>query len=236
MLTLGEVYFAPPSSFNDPFDSRLTLNFSPPPNDWTHMARAMLPHNEAWEKVVDEFDKAGRHVEEDLLSLYESKLYNEVGIFSLSERNDDILMWSHYADCHKGICFQFSITPESPFHPPPQPVVYQERCPSLNAFQSTFDEQASAAFLTKAKHWEYEKEWRIVDYDNGPGLRICNPKLITAVVLGWKTSEDDEQMVRSWLRETGHPASLYRAVAIIGTYQLSLSNAPGLYPTAPVSL
>ena len=34
---------------------------------------------------------------------------NSLGIFCLSERSDDILMWSHYSNGHRGVCLQFNL-------------------------------------------------------------------------------------------------------------------------------
>jgi hypothetical protein len=32
---------------------------------------------------------------------------SSVGIYCVSTNYDDVLMWSHYADSHKGICLEF---------------------------------------------------------------------------------------------------------------------------------
>ena len=56
--------------------------------------------------------------ERNKINLYER------GVCCFSEKKDDILMWSHYADGHKGFCLEF-ITPK---HNRDQEVIYnQER-------------------------------------------------------------------------------------------------------------
>ena len=55
-----------------------------------------------------------------------NKVNAESGILSLSERNDSILMWSHYADQHKGICIEFEELHER-FLASRQPDLYQVR-------------------------------------------------------------------------------------------------------------
>jgi hypothetical protein len=47
--------------------------------------------------------------------------------------------------------------------------------PNVNFFTSSMQEQVDAILLTKAKHWEYEREWRIID-TSGPGLHEIQPE------------------------------------------------------------
>ena len=44
-----------------------------------------------------------------------------------SKRNDSILMWSHYADSHKGVCFEFDY--ESPYF---YDVLYENKIPEFD--------------------------------------------------------------------------------------------------------
>ena len=39
-------------------------------------------------------------------------LMKDVKILCLSDRNESILMWSHYSDCHQGAVLEFSCVPE----------------------------------------------------------------------------------------------------------------------------
>ncbi len=48
------------------------------------------------------------------------------GILSLSKVRDDILMWTHYADRHRGLCFEFDGSANCNFFGEAQPVVYGE--------------------------------------------------------------------------------------------------------------
>ncbi|MPQ77306.1 DUF2971 domain-containing protein [Hydrogenovibrio sp. JE_KL2] len=53
----------------------------------------------------------------------EIKKHYSKGIFSLASDCEDPLMWSHYADKHKGICVGYSLERASP--PKPQKAVYE---------------------------------------------------------------------------------------------------------------
>lgn len=113
-LKNNRVYFARFSDFNDPFE------FSTPfPNLKIMYARVS--------EGVDKLYKQGKMSIKNYVQIKElclniindasqdldkvhggiDKVMKEFGIYCLSEVSDEILMWSHYADNHKGICIGF---------------------------------------------------------------------------------------------------------------------------------
>lgn len=110
--------------------------------------------------------------------------YNNIKDNSLitcfSKRNDSILMWSHYGDKHKGICFELKNNKELY-----KKVSYKNRRYKLNFLkiyrgylysqhkkcEYVFDSRKykriiMKAFLTKQKDWNYEKEIRCILFKN----------------------------------------------------------------------
>jgi hypothetical protein len=100
----------------------------------------------------------------------------QVGILSLSEDPHNLLMWSHYADSHRGVVLQFDrghpffdqrLQDEDPIRHL-RPVTYQADRPTIryfdpNAdFQTYFLDMCASVFLTKGRDWRYEREWRIM--------------------------------------------------------------------------
>ena len=86
-------------------------------------------------------------------------LYYENGIISLTEKKDSILMWSHYADAHKGIVVEFNAL--DPFFNNELeykllPVRYGES--RLNTCGKYIDEP----YFHKSTEWQYEKEHRLL--------------------------------------------------------------------------
>ena len=77
-------------------------------------------------------------------------LADKLGILCLSERRDDILMWSHYASSHCGVCLEFD-TKRMPFEKAGA-VNYCEKYPVLNAFKMDRDVVAQGILCTKSKH------------------------------------------------------------------------------------
>ena len=135
-------------------------------------------------KVRDEFDKT------ILEKIYQIRDQSLVGCFS--KRNDSILMWSHYADKHKGVCIEFE-RPNEGFID----VKYSNKRVSFDidyAVRLTLGhimakedidkndevkvEKLLAPYFTKFSDWQYEEEVRCVylEKDNNVFSEIVKDK------------------------------------------------------------
>ncbi len=130
------------------------------------LSEKMFPENhEATENVKQILDKANANISEKMNGLF------RVGCLTTDYKNR--LMWSHYADSHKGFCieYDFSSVDDNTLDVTPFPVVYSENRPLIPwkvAIDKTPESNAEAAcqlmlgLLTKDKAWEYENEWRVL--------------------------------------------------------------------------
>lgn len=84
--------------------------------------------------------------------------FGEIGISCFSEKKDDPLMWSHYADGHRGFCLEFDAGLE-PFSKALK-VSYSELLLSLKPENEAFNLFKNLA-THKFKGWESEQEWRL---------------------------------------------------------------------------
>jgi Protein of unknown function (DUF2971) len=114
ILVHGQIRFSSPEWFNDPFDCRLPpvikgteaekrrwLEDSYVPTIYPSLSFA--ERAQAVQKLMPEVnDLLKQHVE-----YTQRKLIPNSGVLSLSEIPDDILIWSHYADSHRGVCLKF---------------------------------------------------------------------------------------------------------------------------------
>jgi hypothetical protein len=120
-------------------------------------------------------------------------------------------MWSHYAEHHTGICLEFRSTSSTLFFGRAQKVHYKTDHPELNYFRSSREEWVNAIMLTKAKFWEYEEEWRIIEHAEGPGTYRFPHELLTGIVLGCRMADDKKQKIIQWLRKRASQPRLYQA-------------------------
>ncbi|HLO71865.1 MAG TPA: DUF2971 domain-containing protein [Flavipsychrobacter sp.] len=85
-------------------------------------------------------------------------------ICSFSEVNNSVVMWAHYADCHKGICIEYDLINCNDFRLLMHPVYY---CNDFNRIRSLDEMTALTAVMNstiKSKEWGYEKEWRFTNF------------------------------------------------------------------------
>lgn len=64
----------------------------------------------------------------------------------------------------------------------------------------------------KAPSWEYEGEWRFIEYPGKPGLRVFPEKALTGIVLGAAMDQATQGFIRSIVAERLSPLPIYRAV------------------------
>ncbi len=84
-----------------------------------------------------------------------------IRISCFSERNDSILMWSHYANQHLGICIAYDLLDEAQIRAFLQPAVYSKDIFKLNTLDELNSVSHIMASLIKCEDWEYESEWRL---------------------------------------------------------------------------
>ncbi|KAK0332782.1 hypothetical protein LTR94_023557 [Friedmanniomyces endolithicus] len=100
--------------------------------------------------------------------------FSQHGVLSLSATWSSALMWSHYADEHRGICVEYDTTDQE--HPNLGPVSYRApravKASDLARWKGSDDAAArdrvlQTYFYAKSSEWKYEREWRDVREDNG---------------------------------------------------------------------
>jgi len=186
----GRLYCSAPESFNDPFECQANISFDAPIALKNARAKErILKENPGMRKSqVEQFAKIRwQQIEQDGLHEFLHWLRNDTGIVSFSTCNDDILMWSHYAGSHQGICIEFKCTDEShvDFFGQIQAVQYQLDLPEVNFYKIDMLERAKAFILTKADQWSYEKEWRLLIVPVNGNRFLDIPKgCISAIYLG----------------------------------------------------
>ena len=147
-------------------------------------------------------------------SLIIDKLRNSILIGCFASDYKNRLMWSHYADSHKGFCieYDFSSDEKSVIDMTPFPVIYSDKrvkIPLKAAFDNTpknIDEataQIILSILTKDMAWQYEKEWRlIVPISDNPNVRM---PAISCIYLGALCSDKNKHKIISIANKLGIP-------------------------------
>jgi hypothetical protein len=231
----NEMYFTSPAEVNDPFDCVVDLDFEASDADWHKFLIGLSQRKQPnlskieHEKWADDIVKSGRHKEKEIHSLILNGLQKSVysvGVLCLTEMNNCILMWSHYANSHTGICLEFTNDGSEPFIGRAQRVNYLPFNKKAHAIYDDSYAQVDRILLSKGKCWAYEAEWRIIDHQSGHGLKYFNPAILTGVILGCKISEAHEQLILKWVSERESPIIVYKAKQSSDGFNIRIDKLP----------
>ena len=158
-------------------------------------------------------------------------LLKNVGISCFSEEDNNVLMYSHYADKHTGICVEFdpyrigtlrsensSETIEASW----RRVFYYPALPNFDP-----DIQKAVIATCKNRVWKYEREYRLFAVKNanpqGPGSYHFNRDAITAIFFGCRFDIRRIDKVKKWLADVPNVA-YKRVIEPNGSFVITYEN------------
>jgi DUF2971 family protein len=129
----------------------------------------------------------------------------DLRVFCVCAEHKNVLLWSHYADCHRGVAFELDGGAEAGIPlAAAMPVLYSNQAPALNTRKEFINillgltplierDLFNPLVRTKAKSWAYEKEWRIcLSRREGERKRYADwpfrPSNVKKLLLGCKIS------------------------------------------------
>ena len=215
IFTKSEIYFSSPNGFNDPFDCKVELSLDGTDEEWRKYESGLIKRNNpdispAKRLILSRKISRSKAIRNNLNQRSITGLMGNIGVYSLSSVRDDILMWSHYADSHKGICIGFHADEASVFFREAQPVIYSKEYPHARLIDRTI-ERMSAMILTKSDHWNYEKEYRLINTHEGYGIKNFPAKSLKEIIFGCEISQENLKYFIELVRD--HPArpKIYKA-------------------------
>lgn len=228
----SELYFAAPAAFNDPFDQQPAVSVESTPEERERYYRSELeahyPGATSDEREMEFQRRFGWTEEERLTDARRAFLdTNDKGsLCSLSAKNDSVLMWSHYAANHTGICLRFKTHDEEMFGCATE-VRYRRERPLINRIKIATAPKLDLtiytdALITKADFWSYEQEWRILRTAPADAVPFF-PEDLDAIILGARITAESVATLTKWIREREpHPLKLFKAVPRHDTFRLDI--------------
>ncbi|MDD5281484.1 MAG: DUF2971 domain-containing protein [Candidatus Omnitrophica bacterium] len=152
------------------------------------------------------FEKIYKSVNELICSLLK-----EDRIFCVSETNDNLLMWAHYTDNHKGAVIKLKCIPEKDTALcVAKPVLYSTNMPLLkveelfNSPQQISRKILDEILFTKSLDWQHENEWRVILMKQQDGcdfdMRGIFEEELDTIYLGCRISESDKKDIAEIVR------------------------------------
>jgi hypothetical protein len=175
-LANNQLYFQHPREYNDPFDS--LIHYYTESTVEAYLDRLMKESRLTREQSIEHLEELiGEGVfkrNDNLLrgDFHAKDYFPPIPLTCcFSEKNDNILMWSHYAKHHKGVCLIFKskliegvphLTINSKLLKLHQ-ITYDKKAPApINMLNQAEETRQMSKFLsTKSSDWIYESEYRI---------------------------------------------------------------------------
>jgi len=218
MLINREFYFAKPSELNDPYDCNISISEA--------VQAAINQAGVIMKKPVKLKKKWLTRLKRESPEI-ELEIRN-CGILSLSRKNDDMQMWTHYADEHKGLCFGFVLSDKFKKYNEEHgilfggsPVVYKPENPFfdfLKNFSLDADEPREweifwlaifkVGLTRKSKSWSYEDEIRVIREKSG--TVPFSSKELVEVIFGLNMDNSHKKTIKQLLSGEGWNHVRYR--------------------------
>jgi hypothetical protein len=243
------LWFSDPISFNDPFDCQVTPDFRLLAGDeslcrkyYEFVSRSKEPNlSGAGRKLaVDQnvhriiSNKSNidffKELEKEALSLHLEGI-KEWGILCTSMINDNILLWSHYANKHTGICLGLNVNKllttyrgngemgagdvkYGDYSSVPPPFADDD-----NEINKTFQ----PFFLAKAPFWNYELEYRFLEYPCIQRKKSIGD-ILESVYMGCSISDNDESFIKDFCSSQNRQIKLYKAEKAFFKYRIEFNE------------
>ena len=200
-LINNEISVSPSKNMNDPFDSIINL--------WGS------------EEQLKETCKEHKHIK----NLSRSFDYFRIRSFCNGETEEalgNLLMWSHYADEHRGYCVKYKLSKhfikqdenDSFEHMFLKPIIYRKDEEKVDIAGMT-SINTDLAFATKHESWKYEKEVRLIVYNPNKeesfyGIPLDKDSCIEAIYFGCKCDPKTINTIKNLFSKADIPPKFFK--------------------------
>lgn len=226
-----ELHVLPATDMNDPFECLTNYLDELKTDDefrnlYDRLLKAQRPDltSNQRKELINEFLSLHRaHSIEKLIDMFkaeQSQKFRDKGVICLSSEPDNILMWSHYADGHKGYCLKFNT--RSVFSKA-RKIIYPPKPPDIDIFTTSEDDWFTACLMHKFEMWKYENEYRLV-VNHSKCIYRLNEGDLTGVILGCKMSDFHRNKIIEWLKTWTRHIEIYEAIPQKGEYAVKIER------------
>jgi hypothetical protein len=221
LLINRSLYFANPDDLNDPLDCQIGIN----------AALESATDSPDLRRKIYSFIQSANTVDDarELIQEFEVQR-KQFAVLAFTKENRSPLMWSHYADRHKGFCIGFNFSNafakrnSTGILLGPAGCTYEKINPFRTYFarfsaldNETCDETfwmdlMCISFLWKSQAWRHEKEVRVIRRYSG-GIHF-EPTELREIIFGLKMIEENKIAIRSILSGIEWKHVTYRRIDI----------------------
>ncbi|MGE0568700.1 MAG: DUF2971 domain-containing protein [Bacteroidia bacterium] len=222
ILTEQEIFLSSPRRFNDPYDCRIPVRYDLMTDeemiernaDMFAVVNPNMPNSEIQILAKKAFDDETLWCKSKLAKQgedYFEKLHGTVGVVSLSSIRNNTLMWSHYADSHRGFCvgFHSELLFDTGHFGSGQKVDY---CDELPVILPTREDglQIVKQIYSKESKWEYEKEYRLTTMHSADKAVKIQIEAYKEVILGGRMLKEQKDEIISVIKNQLPHVEIYQ--------------------------
>ncbi len=223
ILKNTSLWFARPESLNDPLDCQISIKElssrileNKPQNPFIPYPKSnfVSPYTTDYLDVCEDIDRQ----------------HSNHGVLSMCTSKENLVMWSHYADEYRGLCFGFDLDllKESVKQSNLKLywcglVNYCEETPLIEFFQkslsttifgikherTTQTELFMSKMGSKHKQWSHEQEYRFLT--DKFGSCVFNPQALREVILGHAIFEEDKTEIVKFIKDKLPHVKIYES-------------------------
>jgi len=202
----SKLWLSSPIDFNDPFDMSAKIIVEGTKSQKIERINTGLKEKEFRGKErkqrAKELLKRPNKEWAQIMQEAHSKEIQNTGICSFGGDPNSILMWSHYADHHKGICLQLEVVQDFETFSNALPMDYEKTYPIINwLILKEFQAGLEKASLCKHKGWEYEKEHRIIKINHTRRYLNFRPEALTRIIFGCRVEAEHIKTIEELLKD-----------------------------------
>ncbi len=202
-----EIYIPSAKEFNDPYDSKIPFRYIE--KDLTEeniyekclaLAKASEPNlsEDYYQERAYKMQRKDYLKDVHRLDLFDKISYERLcadfGIFCLTPDVENVLMWSYYANSHRGFCIGYNseYLIKCGLFGMGGEVFYDNTFPKIPLFWTENDFPMLNILLTKWEKWKHENEYRLIHRYQKGKTHVLPPEAISEVVLGSQLSENEK--------------------------------------------
>lgn len=209
MLINQEMWFSSPMDFNDPFDCNLPLN--------QMYEGAIIMNHLGWSTEMNSEERIQKTLVPYYFKTALDTLRENIGVQCFSAVKDNLTMWAHYANHHKGVMIEFDKKLLLQNFPEIVEVIYTDdvekidyNLPASDIFKNLVDK--------KSTDWRLEEEVRIIV--QRPGLYKFSMEAVKAIKFGLKCDKTHISSILEIRKKFGYQFNVTQAVESSYGYKL----------------
>ena len=231
IITKPQLWFSKVENFNDPIDSQLDYSQQYTSDEilqyWKNFLKNKPNHQQSIDEILQKWGENSSFIEQQNRVYLQQK--SQMGVLCFSVNPKNILMWSHYANNHKGIVYEFKANlfthaKTTSFQAFPFKIEYPcSKGYQLLSYTKTGEErnkQFVKELTIKSPEWAYEEEYRMIDLENS-GNKKFNHTSLNSIIFGARTSIDEIDAIKCLCKRHGlNHIKFKKAKFIEGRFEL----------------